>query len=108
MAQRAGARSGHTISRLADPGEDGMRHRVALPLRLLAGAFGICEALLRTAADAVADVDPIDERVVELQRRLDSLEEQTTGDGESSATTSASRKRAPTGAGAAPGAAGPE
>jgi hypothetical protein len=108
MAQSAEASSGHTISRLADSGEDAMRNLLALPLRLLAGACGICEALLRTAADAVTGADPIDERVVELQRRVDSLEEQATGGAESSATTGAPRKRAPTGSGATPVAAGPD
>lgn len=56
-----------------------MRNLVALPLRLAAGALGICEALLRTAADAVSEGDAIDERVVKLERRIDSLEEQATG-----------------------------
>jgi hypothetical protein len=43
---------------------------------MLAGALGIFEALLRTAADAVSEGDPIDKRVVDLERRMDSLEEQ--------------------------------
>src|SRR3954451_21266440 len=71
MAQEAEARSGHAIARLADSGEDGMRHLVALPLRMRAGALGTVEALLRTAADAVSEGDPIDERVVDLERRMD-------------------------------------
>ena len=76
MAQEAQARSGHAIARLADSGEDAMRNLVALPLRMLASGLGILEALLRTAADAVSEGDPIDERVVDLERRMDSLEEQ--------------------------------
>ena len=79
MAQEAEARGGHAIARLADSGEDAMRNLVALPLRMLAGALGTFEALLRTAADAVSERDPIDERVVDLERRIDSLEEQATG-----------------------------
>jgi hypothetical protein len=98
MAQEAEARSGHAIARLADSGEDAMRNLAALPLRMLAGALGISEALLRTAADAVSEGDPIDERVVDLERRMDSLEEQATGRREVSGETSAARKRAPTGA----------
>jgi hypothetical protein len=97
MAQEAEARSGHAIARLADSGEDAMRNLVALPLRMLAGAFGIAEALLRTAADAVSKGDPIDERVVDLERRMDSFEEQATGRREAAGATSAARKRTPTG-----------
>ena len=98
MAQETVARSGHAIARLADSGEDTMRNLVALPLRMLAGAFGIAEALLRTAADAVSKGDPIDERVVDLERRMDSVEEQTTAPREAAGATSAARKRTPAGA----------
>ena len=76
MAQEAEASSGHAIARLADSGEDAMRSLVALPLRMFAGALGIFEELFRTAADAVSEGDP---RVVDLERRVDSLEEQATG-----------------------------
>ena len=76
MAQEGEASSGHAIARLADSGEDAMRNLVALPLRMLAGALGICEALLRTAADAVSEGDPIDKRVVDLERRMDYSKEQ--------------------------------
>ena len=98
MGQEAEARSGHAIARFADSGEDAMRNLVALPLRMLAGAFGISEALLRTAADAVSKGDPIDQRVVDLERRMDSFEEQATGRREAAGATSAARKRTPTGA----------
>jgi hypothetical protein len=97
MVQRGEASSGHAISRLADSGEDAMRNLVALPLRMLAGALGIFEALLRTAADAVSEVDPIDQRVLDLEQRIDSLEKQGTGRGESAGTTSAARKMGPRG-----------
>jgi hypothetical protein len=107
MAEKADASSVHPIARLAESGEDVMRDLVALPLRMLAGAFGICEALLRTAADAVSDVDPINERVIELERRLDSLDAQVTAVPESSATTSPARKRTPGASDTAAGTAGP-
>jgi len=74
-----------------------MRNLVALPLRMLAGTLGIFEALLRTAADAISEGVPIDERVVNVERRLDSLEEQATGGGGTSSATSAARKRTPAG-----------
>ena len=73
MAQETDASSGHAIARLADSGEEAMRDLVALPLRMFAGALGVFEELFRTAADAVSDGDP---RVVDLERRMDSLEEQ--------------------------------
>jgi len=62
-----------------------MRELVALPLRMLAGALGLFEALARTAADVVSDGGPMDDRVANLERRVDSLEEQVTGRREGSA-----------------------
>jgi hypothetical protein len=100
MAKNAKADNGHAISRLADSGEETIRNLVALPLRMLAGTLGIFEAVLRTAADTLREMDPLDERVVELEMRVDSLEEQTTGRRESARSTGAAKKRAPT-AGAA-------
>jgi len=97
MAPEAEAKSGHAIARLADSGEDAMRTLVAFPLRMFAGAFGIFEDLLRTAADAV-EGDPIDDRVVDLERRMDSLEGRATGRRKDSGATSAARTRTPTGA----------
>ena len=102
MTEHAGAANAHTISRLADSGEEATRNLVALPLRMLAGTLGIFEAVLRAAADALRDMDPLDERVVQLERRVDSLEEQTTGRPESSRATSAARKRTPTAGAAEP------
>jgi hypothetical protein len=100
MAENAKADTAHPISRLADSGEETIRNLVALPLRMLAGTLGIFEAVLRTAADTLRDMDPADERIVELERRMDSLEEQTTGRREGARSTSAARKKAQT-AGAA-------
>jgi hypothetical protein len=98
MAGKAKADNGHAISRLADSGA--IRNLVALPLRMLAGTLGIFEAVLRTAADTLREVDPLDERIVGLEMRVDSLEEQTTGRRESARSTGAAKKRTPT-AGAA-------
>jgi len=100
MARKTEAVNGHAISRLADSGEETIRHLVALPLRMLAGTLGIFEAVLRTAADTLRDMDPLDERLVGLEMRVDSLEEQTTGRRESARSTGAAKKRTPT-AGAA-------
>jgi cell division protein FtsB len=96
MARSAKAENGHAVSRLTDSGEETIRHLVALPLRMLAGTLGIFEAVLRAAADTLREMDPLDERVVELEKRVDSLEEQTTGRRESARSTAAARKRTPT------------
>lgn len=100
MAENDEAVNAHSTSRLADSGEKAIRNLVVLPLRILAGTLGIFEAVLNRAADTLREMDPRDERIVELERRLDSLEEQTTGRRVSARSTSAVRKRTPT-AGAA-------
>src|SRR3954454_9631343 len=100
MADNAEADNAHRVSRLADSGEEAIRDLVALPLRMLAGTLGIFEAVVRAAADGLREVDPRDERIVELERRVNSLEEQTTRRGESARSMSAARKKTPT-AGAA-------
>jgi hypothetical protein len=96
MARNARTGNGHAVSRLADSGEETIRHLVALPLRMLAGTLGIFEAVLRTAADTLREVDPLDERVVELEMRVGSLEKQTTGRRESARSAGAAKKRTPT------------
>jgi hypothetical protein len=100
MAENAEADNPHAISRLADSGEEAIRNLIALPLRILAGTLGIFEAVLLRTADTLREMDPRDERIVELERRVDSLEEQTTGHREDARSTGAARKRMPT-AGAA-------
>ncbi len=100
MARNAKADNRHAVSRLTDSGQETIRHLVALPLRMLAGTLGIFEAVLRTAADTLREVDPLDERVEGLEMRVDSLEEQTTGRRGSARSTVAAKKRMST-AGAA-------
>jgi hypothetical protein len=103
MARNAKADNGHAISRLAGSGEETIRNLVALPLRMLAGTLGMFEAVLRTAADTLREMDPLDERVAGLEMRLDSLEEQTTGRRESARSTGAARKGTPRAGAAEPG-----
>src|SRR5262245_5251022 len=79
MAESAEADDVHATSRLADSGEKAIRNLVAIPLRILAGTLGIFEALLTSAADTLREMGPRDERIVELERRVNSLGEQTTG-----------------------------
>jgi hypothetical protein len=85
VTEETGA-STHVIGRLAESGEGVARDLIALPLRMLAGGLGIFEALLRTAADAISESDPADERVVDLERRLEALEQQVTGQRDSTPT----------------------
>ncbi len=99
MAENAEAAKAHATSRLADSGEEAIRNLVALPLRILAGTLGIFEAVLSRTADTLREMDPRDERIVELERRVDSLEEQTTGRRVSARSTSAARKGSDTPAG---------
>ena len=100
MAENDEAANAHATSRLADSGEKAIRNLVVLPLRILAGTLGIFEAVLLRTADTLREMDPRDERLVELERRVGSLEEQTTGHRLSARSTSSARKRTPT-AGAA-------
>jgi hypothetical protein len=101
MAGNAERDKARAISGLPDLREEAIRNLVALPLRMLAGTLGIFEAVLHSAADTVRGIDPRDERIVDLQRRVDSLEEQTTRRRESARSTSATRKSAPTASAAA-------
>jgi hypothetical protein len=93
MPENAEPENAHAIYRAADSGEEAFRNLLALPLRMLAGTLRICEAVARTAADTLRDLDPVDERIVELERRLDSLEGQTAGRQESARSTRAAERR---------------
>ena len=96
MSENAEADKAHAISRISDSGEQAVRELVALPLRMFAGTLGVFEAVLRTAADKLREIDPQDERIVELEKRVDSLEEQTTPRRESAHSARPARKRTPT------------
>jgi hypothetical protein len=107
MTEKARANNADAMSRVAGSGEHAIRAFAALPLRMFAGTLSVFEAVVRTAADTLREIDPIDERVMDLERRVDSLEEQTTGR-ESSRATSATRKSAATAVAAEPEQSGPQ
>jgi hypothetical protein len=90
VARKTEAGDGDVIARLADSGEKAIRRLVALPLRMFIGAVDVAEAQIHKVAEALRDVDPLDERVVGLERRVDSLEKQTGRD----TTTATARPRA--------------
>jgi hypothetical protein len=94
VAENAEPKKARAVSGLPDSGEEAIRNLVALPLRMLAGTLGIFEAVLHTAADTLRGIDPLDDRIVELEKRVDSLEEQTTPRRERARTTSATTSRA--------------
>ena len=85
------------VTRFADAGEGLVRDLLALPLRMLAGGLDIFEALLRSAADSISERDPADERVVDLERRMDSLEEQVAGGREAPDVSSSDTTTSPPG-----------
>jgi hypothetical protein len=86
VARKTEADDADVIARLADSGEKAIRRLVALPLRMFIGAVDIAEAQIHRVAEALRDVDPLDERVVELERRVGSLEKQTPGRDTTTAT----------------------
>jgi hypothetical protein len=83
------------ISRVADSGEDAVRNLVALTLRMLIGTLDSIETQLRKAADRLREIDPLDERVVKLEKRVESLEKQRTGRSEATRTTTETSRKAP-------------
>ena len=84
MAENTRADASDAISRLADSSGKAILNLVTLPLRMFIGAVDILETQVHKAADGLRDIAPLDERVVELERRLDSLEQQGTGRRQSS------------------------
>ena len=96
MAGETRADASGAISRLADSGGKAILSLVVLPLRMFIGALDVLETQLHTAADGLRDTDPLDERVVELEKRMALLEQEPAGRRQSSRTPTAARKRTPT------------
>ena len=74
MARQREAHKGDVISRLADSGEGAVRALVDLPRRMAVGVLDRVEHGLRGAADRLRAIDPLYDRVVTIEQRLDSLE----------------------------------
>ena len=84
------------ISRVADAGEDVLRGLFSLPRRILAGTLDEASHLLHGAATKLGKADPLDSRVTELEKRLDSLEKPAgTRSSASTRTQPAERRREP-------------
>jgi hypothetical protein len=73
MARRREAQKADVISRLADAGEDALRALVELPRRMAVGVLDRVEHGLRGTADRLRAIDPLYDRVVTIEQRLDSL-----------------------------------
>ena len=63
------------ISRLADAGEDALRRLVGLPRRIGVVAMDGVEERLHDVTTKLRAIDPLNGRVGEIERRLDSLEQ---------------------------------
>lgn len=96
MARKTRADTADAISRLTDSSEEAVRNLVALPLRMLIGTLDFLEAQLHRASDTLREIDPLDERVVQLEKRVDSLEKRTTGRREPQRTTAHATRSART------------
>ena len=73
MARQKETHKGDVISRLADAGEDAVRALLDLPRRMTVGVLDRVEHGLRGAADRLRAIDPLYDRVVTIEHRLDSL-----------------------------------
>jgi hypothetical protein len=65
------------VSRVVGAGEDMLRGLFSLPRRIVAGTLDGVGDVLHGAATALGKVDPLDTRVTELEKRLNSLEKTT-------------------------------
>jgi hypothetical protein len=74
MARQREVHKSDVISRLADAGEDALRALVDLPRRMAVGVLDRVEHGLRGATDRLRAIDPLYDRVVTIEQRLDSLE----------------------------------
>jgi hypothetical protein len=64
---------------------------------MLIGTLDFLEAQLHRASDSLREIDPLDERVVQFERRVDSLEKRTTGRREPQRTTAQATRSTRTG-----------
>lgn len=85
------------ISLVADVGEDVLRVLsivlFSLPRRIVAGTLAGAGDVLHGAASMLGEADPADTRVIELEKRLDSLEQQTGKRGTATTSTKPAERR---------------
>ena len=63
------------IARLAGAGEDALRRLVDVPRRIVVGTMDAVGERLHDVATRLRAIDPLDDRVGAIERRLDSLEQ---------------------------------
>ena len=95
MAGETRADAHDATSRLADSGGKAILNLVALPLRMFIRALDILETQVHKAADGLRDIDPLDERVVELEERMALLEQQPAGRRQGSRTPTVPKQTTP-------------
>lgn len=74
MAKTRRTQDEDVISQLADAGEEALRRLVGLPRRIVGGAMDGVVERFHDVATKLRAIDPLDGRVGEIERRLDSLE----------------------------------
>jgi hypothetical protein len=74
MAETRTTHDKHVISQIAHAGEDVLRELFSLPRRVVAGTLDGAGNLLHDAAKKLGKVDPLDDRVTALEKRLARLE----------------------------------
>jgi hypothetical protein len=74
MAKTRQTQDEDVISQLADAGEEALRRLVGLPRRIVGQAMDDVVERFRDVATKLRAIDPLDGRVGEIERRLDSLE----------------------------------
>ena len=74
MAATKGTQDKDVIARLADKGEETLRRIVDAPRKVAGDMRHGVDALCHDVASKLRSIDPLDGRVAELERRLESLE----------------------------------
>ena len=87
MAETRTTHDKHVISQIAHAGEDVLRELFSLPRRVAAGTLDGAGNLLHDAAKRLGKVDPLDDRVTALEKRLAKLEKP----GKAAASTASTR-----------------
>jgi len=74
MAATEESQDKDVIARIADKGEETLRRLVGTPRRMVGEVRGGVDACLHDLAGKLRSIDPLDDRVAALERRLASLE----------------------------------
>jgi hypothetical protein len=98
MARPSATSSGDRISRLATWNEHTVVNLATLPLRLLIGSLDLAETQLHRVADTLRGIDPLSDRVAQLERRMTAVEQQPSSANPNPTTTARRTPSTPTAA----------